>query len=59
MSQPTRRLPHGLVAVVDGGKTYHVPGCPYMHGTYHMIPAAEAVREGYAPCTRCMAKALR
>jgi len=47
------------VAVVDGGKTFHVPGCPFMHGKYHMVTAEEAVREGYAPCSRCMYEALR
>lgn len=59
MSQPARRLPQRLVAIVDGGKMFHVPGCPFMHGTYHMVTAEEAVREGYAPCTRCMRDALR
>ncbi len=59
MSQPARRLPQRLVAVVDGGKTFHVPGCPFMHGKYHMVTAEEAVREGYAPCSRCMYEALR
>lgn len=59
MSQPARRLPQRLVAIVDGGKTFHLPGCPFMHGTYHMVTAEEAVREGYAPCTRCMSDALR
>jgi Putative zinc-finger len=59
MSQPARRLPQSLVAIVDGGKMFHVPGCPFMHGTYHMVTAEEAVREGYAPCTRCMRDALR
>ena len=59
MSQPARRLPQRLVAIVDGGKAFHVPGCPFMHGTYHMVTAEEAVREGYAPCTRCMRDALR
>ena len=59
MSQPARRLPQRLVAIVDGGKTFHVPGCPFIHGTYHMVTAEEAVREGYAPCTRCMRDALR
>jgi predicted anti-sigma-YlaC factor YlaD len=58
MSQPTRRMPERLVAVVDGGKTYHVPGCPFIHGKYRMIPAREAVREGYSPCLRCMKEAL-
>jgi hypothetical protein len=52
-------LPQRLVAIVDGGKMFHVPGCPFMHGTYHMVTAEEAVREGYAPCTRCMRGALR
>ena len=59
MSQPARRLPERLVAVVDGGKVFHVPGCPFMHGKYHMVTAAEAVREGYVPCNRCMYEALR
>ena len=59
MSQPARRLPQHLVAIVDGGKTFHVPGCPFMHGKYHMVTPEEAVREGYTPCTRCMREALR
>ena len=59
MSQPARRLPQRLVAVVDGGKTFHVPGCPFMHGKYRMVTSEEAAREGYAPCNRCMYEALR
>jgi hypothetical protein len=59
MSQPARRLPQRLVAIVDGGKMFHLPGCPFMHGKYHLVAAEEAVREGYAPCTRCMRDALR
>ena len=59
MSQPARRLPERLVAIVDGGKVFHVPGCPFMHGKYHMVTAEEAVREGYTPCSRCMYEALR
>jgi hypothetical protein len=59
MSQPARRLPERLVAIVDGGKMFHAPGCPFMHGKYHMVTAQEAAREGYAPCTRCMRDALR
>jgi Putative zinc-finger len=59
MSQPARRLPQRLVAIVDSGKKFHVPGCPFMHGKYHMVTAEEAVREGYTPCTRCMSDALR
>lgn len=59
MSQPSRRLPQRLVAIVDGGKTFHLPGCPFMHGKYHIVTAEEAVREGYVPCNRCMYEALR
>lgn len=59
MSQPARRFPERLVAIVDGGKMFHVPGCPFMHGKYHMVTPEEAVREGYTPCTRCMRDALR
>lgn len=59
MSQPARRLPERLVAVVDGGKLFHVPGCPFMHGKYRMVTPEEAVREGYTPCDRCMYDALR
>jgi hypothetical protein len=59
MSQPARRMPQQLVAVVDGGKTFHVPGCPYMHGKYRMVTPEEAIREGYTPCNRCMHEALR
>jgi hypothetical protein len=47
------------VAVVDGGKTFHVPGCPYMHGKYRMVTPDEALREGYSPCNRGMYEALR
>jgi hypothetical protein len=59
MSQPARRFPQRLVAIVDGGKMFHLPGCPFMHGKYHMVTPEEAVREGYAPCIRCMRGALR
>jgi anti-sigma factor RsiW len=59
MSQPARRMPQELVAVVDGGKTFHVPGCPYMHGKYRLVTPDEAIREGYTPCSRCMSEALR
>ncbi len=45
--------------IVDGGKTFHVPGCPFMHGKYRMVTPEEAIREGYNPCNRCMYEALR
>lgn len=60
MSQPARQhVTQQLVAVVDGGKTFHRVGCPYIHGKYHMVTPEEAIREGYTPCNRCMSEALR
>jgi len=59
MSQPVRRVPQELVAVVDGGKTFHRPGCRYMHGKYRMVTPEEAIREGYSPCVYCMHEALQ
>jgi hypothetical protein len=53
MSQPARRLPQRLVAIADGGKTFHVPGRPYMHGKYRILTPDEAIREGYAATGVC------
>jgi len=48
--------PEMLVVVSDGAKTFHRKTCPFIHDKAHerTITAAEAVREGYAPCVRCM-----
>jgi len=48
----------GLVAVSQDSddKVFHVPSCPYLHGKPKFLPAAEAVREGYAPCPICIGK---
>jgi len=52
--------PDMLVVVSTGGKTFHVPGCPFIHDKAHIqtIAAREALREGYAPCIRCMRQYL-
>jgi hypothetical protein len=56
MSQPALRAPvANLVVVSDDGKTFHVPGCTYIHGKSRMIPVEEAMKEGYNPCIRCEA----
>jgi Putative zinc-finger len=56
MSQPALRAPvANLVVVSDDGKTFHVPGCTYIHGKSRMIPVEEAMKEGYNPCVRCEA----
>ena len=57
-SQPAVKAPPGLVAVTPGGKMFHDPNCKYIHGPIEMVPAKEAVAEGYTPCVRCMREAL-
>jgi anti-sigma factor RsiW len=49
-----------LVIVAEYGKTFHVAGCPFIHGkdSLRTISALEAEREGYTPCVRCMKKYL-
>ena len=50
-----------MVVVAADGKTFHVAGCPFIHDKTRLrtIAAREAMREGYAPCVRCMKKYLR
>jgi anti-sigma factor RsiW len=60
-ARASNRVPHDLqVIVAEGGKTFHVAGCPFIHGKAGLrtIPALEAEQEGYAPCVRCMKKYL-
>lgn len=60
-AKDSNRVPPDLqVIVVEQGKTFHVGGCPFIHGQVGLrtIPALEAVREGYTPCVRCMKKYL-
>jgi hypothetical protein len=58
-SQPARRAPEGTVAVAIQGKTFHVPGCTFLHGKSKLESSAEAIREGYSPCVRCMHEFLK
>lgn len=52
--------PDLMVIVTDDGKMFHVAGCTFIHDKSHLrsIPASEAMREGYSPCTRCLRKYL-
>jgi hypothetical protein len=52
--------PEMLVVVSTDGKTFHAAGCPFIHDKAHIqtIQAREALRQGYAPCVRCMRKYL-
>jgi hypothetical protein len=61
LAQPGHGIPPDLpVVVANGGKTFHVPGCKFLHDKSNLrtITAAEATQEGYVPCVRCMKKYL-
>jgi len=60
-AQPGVHVPPDLMVVVSTrGKTFHAAGCRFIHDTVNLrtVAAAEAIREGYAPCVRCMRKYL-
>jgi hypothetical protein len=61
LAQTAASIPADLrVVVAEDGKTFHVAGCPFIHDKSRLrtISAREAMREGYAPCVRCMRKYL-
>lgn len=47
----------GQVAATPAGKLFHDPKCSLIHGPRELMEPAEAQREGYTPCTRCLARA--
>jgi hypothetical protein len=49
-----------MVVAVSDGKIFHVPGCRFIHDKdkIQTMTASEALREGYAPCVRCLKKYL-
>jgi len=56
-------VPPGMMVVVaDDGKLFHLAACTLIHEKNHnklrTITAAEASREGYTPCVRCLKKYL-
>lgn len=44
------------VVVTDHGKLFHVKECPFVRDADHphALTAAEAERQGYVPCVRCL-----
>jgi Putative zinc-finger len=55
--------PEMMVEIASDGKTFHVPGCKYLHkheneSGVRLVAAAEAIREGYVPCVRCLRQYL-
>ena len=57
-SRPAVHVRDATVIITAQGKLFHRAGCKYIHGTPRTMPAAEAEREGYTPCTRCFRDAL-
>jgi hypothetical protein len=66
LAEPGAGVPPGMmVEIATDGKTFHVPGCKYLHehehegqGEVRLVAAAEAIREGYVPCVRCLRQYL-
>jgi anti-sigma factor RsiW len=52
--------PNMMVVVSEDGKLFHVAGCDFIHEKTKLrtITAAEAERQGYSPCVRCLKKYL-
>ena len=56
-AQPGSGVPPSMQVVVSkDGKLFHRSTCPFIHDKVHVetMTAHEAMREGYAPCVRCM-----
>jgi len=63
LAQPPHKIPPDLmVAVSREGRIFHVPGCKYLHNKVgespELMTASQAMREGYAPCSRCLRQYL-
>jgi hypothetical protein len=63
LAEPGTGIPSGMmVEVTADGKTFHVPGCRFLHKhndeNVRLIAASEAIREGYVPCIRCLRQYL-
>jgi hypothetical protein len=59
LAQPGYNVPPNMMVVVAAkGKTFHVSGCRFIHDKANLrtMTAAEAMREGYVPCVRCLRK---
>ena len=52
--------PDMQVVVAEDGKLFHLAGCTFLHekNKLRTLTAAEATREGYTPCVRCLKKYL-
>ena len=64
---PLAQSPHGIppnliVYVSDDSRVFHAPGCKYLHKHDDEPPkqmnAADAMKQGYVPCVRCLRQYL-
>jgi hypothetical protein len=63
LAQPAHKIPPELKVVVSSeGRLFHAPSCRYLHRKVgespETITAAQAMRDGYAPCPRCLRQYL-
>jgi hypothetical protein len=63
LAQPPHKMPADLMVVLSSeGRIFHVPGCKYLHKKVgespELMTASQAMREGYAPCPRCLRQYL-
>lgn len=62
LAQQAHGIPPDMVVVVSSeARVFHAPGCDFIHNkqSERTMTAKEAMREGYAPCLRCMRKYLK
>ncbi len=54
--------PQMMVVVAEDGQLFHLAACTFLHeknrNKLRAVTAAEASREGYTPCVRCLRKYL-
>ncbi|MBA3271756.1 MAG: hypothetical protein H0T71_14730 [Acidobacteria bacterium] len=55
-AEPASLVPPGTVVVTASGKTFHREGCAFVHGPALRLAGAQAVADGFTPCTRCLAR---
>ncbi len=57
-SDPAIAAPPPVVAVTAAGALYHRPECTFIHGPVRTESIAQAIADGYTPCTRCLKRSL-
>jgi hypothetical protein len=60
-AQPGNKVPPDMQVVISkDGRIFHRSGCPFIHDKTRVetMTARDAMREGYAPCVRCMKEYL-